>query len=138
MKNGTRGDGNREFNLVVHDHVPFVRPTDYGVVVTDDDYPGHVDPAYYFVTSGDAVQKALVMERDLKALASWARTRYGQSKQSKHKKYVEAVQEALSKGKKLLALLRKIRGEDIFLEVEWRDHLLWAIPKNPRKKDPIE
>jgi len=138
------------FQLIVEDHVDFVHPKKYGVKEE------FVDPNEYFVTSGDAVEKAKVMERDLWQLAGKLRTKvierimaesrctkvkalekyrkgHGPSKPKKLREYEKAVWVAAGQARKFVHLLKKIKGEDCFFETEWDTHCLLCIPKNPRK-----
>jgi hypothetical protein len=66
-----------------------------------------IDPADYFCTTGEAVIKTRKLEADLFAAAGIAR--------------------------KLGNLLRKLRGEDIYLETQWIGGKLLLKAKNPRK-----
>ncbi len=139
------------FELDLDEVLPYADPS-----LFEQDYEG-VKPLDYFVTSGDAVEKMRVLERDI-----WQHA--GQVRKDLHQRLMEekgcTVTEAvslLSRGKypadeglvayeaamwqsagrarKLLNLLIQARGEDCFLETEWDDHRLLCIPKNPRKKN---
>jgi len=138
------------FQLIVEDHVPFVHPKKYGIRET------FVDPNEYFITSGDAVEKAKIMERDLWKLAGQLRTRvieiiakeqkctmakarekYSKGQRTKTPKklcdYEKAVWGAAGRARKLVHKLRQAKGVDCFFETEWDNHCLLCIPKNPRK-----
>ena len=138
------------FQLKVEDHVDFVHPRKYGI---KEDY---VDPNEYFVTSGDAVEKAKILERDLWQLAGRLRSRVielmmiegkcsrakaqeryrkgkGPKRPKKLRDYEKAVWTAAGQARKLLHLLKKAKGDDCFFETEWDNHCLLCIPKNPRK-----
>lgn len=79
-----------------------------------------IDPRDYFVTSGDAVAKARVLARDLRALGT-----------------VDGDM-AASQADHLVDLLVEVRGADIFLETEFDpNHVLLCIPKNPRNKTDV-
>jgi hypothetical protein len=107
------------FAFEIYNHVKFVDPAKYGV-----DDKG-VDPQYYFVTSGDAVHKTVAMQRDLRNhIKQW---------QGK-KRYALALRKSLKDVDRLLKLLCKIRGDDIFLETEYINRVLTVTPKNPRTK----
>ncbi|MEM3097480.1 MAG: hypothetical protein QXU32_02005 [Nitrososphaerales archaeon] len=67
-----------------------------------------IDPKNYFVTSGEAIQKAKKLEQDLWHMAGEAR--------------------------KLRRLLEKARGSAVYLETEWQDGHLILRRKNPRSK----
>jgi hypothetical protein len=49
--------------------------------------------------------------------------------------FLEKLWECAGRCRTMLNMLKKIRGTHIFLETEWRDHRLYIIPKDPRKKD---
>jgi hypothetical protein len=66
-----------------------------------------VDPSDYFCTTGEAVIKTKALEADLFAAAGVAR--------------------------KLGNILRKLRGENVYLETQWNDGRLLLKAKNPRK-----
>lgn len=66
-----------------------------------------IDPADYFCTTGEAVIKTKKLEADLFAAAGLAR--------------------------KLGNTLRKLRGENVYLETQWTDGRLLLKAKNPRK-----
>ena len=66
-----------------------------------------VDPKDYFVTSGEATIKARRLEKDLFAMAGKAR--------------------------RLSNLLKKLKGENVYLETTWQDGRLLLKAKNPRK-----
>jgi len=68
-----------------------------------------IDPKQYFVTTGEAIRKAEVLEKDLWAMAGRAR------------KFVQA--------------LKKCRGENTYLETRWEgEGVLTVRCKNPRNK----
>lgn len=139
------------FELIIEEHIEYVNPIHYGVHgVTG------INPADYFITSGDAVEKARVLEKDLWALAGATRTQSYQiiakenkcdikkaqklysegvrpKKPSKYKDFESAVWRAAGNSRKLLNALIKARGENIFLETEWNNHHLLCIQKNPRR-----
>jgi hypothetical protein len=66
-----------------------------------------IDPADYFCTTGEAVIKTKALEADLFAAAGLAR--------------------------KLGNTLRKLRGENVYLETQWIGGRLLLKAKNPRK-----
>jgi len=144
------------FELVVYDHVPFIDPISYGL--SDPELTKRsIDPARYFVTSGDAVEKTKVLERDLWAWAGDLRKYTYQliekehgcdnahaqvlfrggtrpTKPKKYNQYESDVWKAAGSARKLLNALITARGEDCFLETEWENHKLLCIPKNPRNR----
>ena len=138
------------FELVLSDHITWVDPKEYGL-----DRPG-VNPRDYFVTSGDAVEKAKVLDRDLWQLAGALRREMFVLIADEHKcstvqaqelfrhgtvptepprfaEYESAVWKAAGQSRKLLAALKLAKGVNAFLETEWESHRLLCIPKNPRK-----
>lgn len=142
------------FELVVEDHVAFVNPKSYGLSSAGD-LRDCINPADYFVTSGDAVEKAKILERDIWHLAGELRKRsyallekeHGctsaeaqalfrdgerPSRPKRFHLYEAAVWKAAGQARKLLNSLQKVKGENCFLETEWDSHKLLCIPKNPR------
>lgn len=140
------------FKLVLEDHIQYVDPKEYNIYGEQG-----IDPGYYFITSGDAVEKAKVMERDFWRYAGELRTRccqhianefnvdikeakkmYKEGKRPKRLKkfgeYEAAIWSAAGKARSLLNALKKAKGDNIFLETEWEDHTLYCTCKNPRMK----
>jgi hypothetical protein len=112
------------FELVVDDHVKWVNPRGYGVA-----HKG-INPANYFITSGDAVEKVRILERDLRrASDKFAKDAKSGSQAAK---YAKALGEAAKQAARLLESLKMVRGTNVFLETEWSNHKLLIIPKNPR------
>lgn len=137
------------FELVLDDHVPYVNPADYGLDVSG------IKPHDYFITSGDAIQKAVALERDLWRHAGDVRRIVFEQIAQEHKCTVVQAQELFRRGvrpkkprrlaeyesiiwrsagqcRRLRTLLIKARGENIFMETEWSNHRLLCLPKNPR------
>ena len=108
------------FELVVEDYLPFIDPKVFGIKAES------INPFDYFVTSGDAVEKAKVLERDYWKLAG----RIRQAKVSKA--YETAMWKAAGQARKMLNALKEAKGENTFLETEWVDHCLILMTKNPR------
>lgn len=121
------------YELNIDEHVPYVNPADYNI--SDFAVP---KPTDYFVTSGDAVVKAEHLNRDMWQCAGEARKRFKSSSTKRHLEFQQKLWECAGKCRTMLGLLKKIRGTHIFLEVEWRDHVVCCIPKDPRKKDIID
>jgi hypothetical protein len=141
------------FELVIENHVPFVNPLDYDIK----DQHG-IDPKEYFVTSGDAVEKAKKLETDLWQLAGDVRKQslqliaterdvtmqeaqklFGKGVRPKKPKrfaeYDTAVWKAAGAARTLSNALKKAKGGNIFLETDRdEDHRLLCVPKNPRAK----
>lgn len=118
------------YHLVVQDHVPYVDPSDYGIT----DFDG-INPSDYFITSGDACWKAEQLKKDLWAAAGQTRKKYGKSSKKRHRAFNDEMWKAAGKASSLLHTLNKVKGDAIFLETEWRNHNLYCIPKNPRRKE---
>jgi hypothetical protein len=142
------------FELVIEDHVPFVNPKSYGLANAGD-LTSCINPADYFVTSGDAIEKTKILERDIWQLAGELRKRSYALLEKEHgctsaeaqalfrdgirpsrpkhfHEYEVAVWKAAGQARKLLNALSKAKGDNCFLETEWENHKLLCIPKNPR------
>ena len=138
------------YQLVVLDHVDFVDPLEYDVKAES------IDPRNYFITSGDAVEKAKILERDAwrtagnvrkelitaiqvcrKCSPAKAQRLYRDGVRPKKLKrfseYEKAVWKVAGQSRKFVNVLKSIKAEDCFLETEWESHKLLVIPKNPRK-----
>lgn len=96
------------------------------------------DPVYYFITSGDAIEKAKHMRAIINRYAGSARRQL--NSMDNQTKAAEAFEKDCWKQMgavtKLINALEKVRGDAIFLETEWNDGHLLCIPKNPRMKKP--
>lgn len=107
------------FTLDILTHVPIVNPDDYNLPC---DTP-KINPEDYFVTSGDAVEKAKYMAQQIRKL----------SKSVTHTGYAAALSVMADNADYLIEKLITARGPDCFLETEWcGGHILIVIPKNPR------
>lgn len=138
------------FELTISDIVDNVKPKSFGISSETG-----IDPNMYFVTSGDAVEKAKVLQKDMWQYAGQVRKKcltiiaaenncsvakaqalYRKGKRPKKpKKFGEfeaAVWKAAGQCRKLVNFLIQVKGDDCFLETEWEDHKLLCIPKNPR------
>jgi hypothetical protein len=116
-----------EYQINITDFVPHIQPSEYGI-----ENIKTINPNDYFITSGDAVVKATVLEKDMWTLAGKIRKELGKSKDKKHKEFISSIWSAAGKCRVLLHHLKEIRGTAIFAETEWRDHKLIIIPKNPK------
>jgi len=120
------------------------------------------DPKYYFVTSGEAIEKMKFMLIDIdfkltqllniilksimgsikgKKPEALAHLKSGQKLPKAllpYKTYYDFVGTCKKEAKILLTLLRKFRGTNCFLETEWDSHRLLCISKNPRMKDEVD
>ena len=120
------------------------------------------DPKAYFVTSGEAIEKMKFMLIDiddkisglldiiLKSIMGSIKSKkpealvYFKSRQKlpksllPYKTYYDYIGICKKEAKILLALLRKFRGTNCFLETEWDSHRLLCISKNPRMKDEAD
>lgn len=148
------------FELVIEDHVPYVDPAAYNLNPSDfllTVIPSK-KPVNYYITSGDAVEKTKVLDRDLWKLAGDLRKllidivsayfkvdsktaqrmlKDGITDADEHVNnfisYESAVWKSAGRSRKLLSLLTRARGRDIFLETEWdHNHRLLCVRKNPR------
>jgi len=138
------------YELIVTDHVKFIDPTTYDLQEKS------IRPLDYFITSGDAIEKTKILERDLWDLAGALRKKcytiiaeenncsYAQAQNLYRdgirpldppnlKTYEEEIWKAAGSSRKLLNALKKAKGTNIFLETEWESHRLLVIPKNPRR-----
>jgi len=119
------------FELIVTDHIKFVDPKLYGLSTEG------IDPSDYFITSGDAVEKAKILDRDIWHLAGELRKELkllipDDARTILFKDYEAAMWKAAGQSRKMLNALKKAKGVNFFLETEWDDHKLLCIPKNPR------
>lgn len=113
------------YQLVVNDHITFVDPLYYGLTNVKS-----IDPNRYFVTSGDAVEKTRVLLSHYSSLIIEL-----EAKAEPHlTDYVKALKIAAGQCAVLLQSLKEAKGDNCFLEIEWENHVLKCIPKNPRSK----
>jgi hypothetical protein len=117
------------YELVVCEHVPVLDPAAYGLS------GAKFDPSEYYQTSGEAVQKAKVLLKDLRKYAASITELAGETSQIKALR--EAAERALVGAQRMYDLLVAARGKNVFLECEWSDHRLWVIGKNPRAKPEL-
>lgn len=109
------------FELRLNDWVETINPTDYGL---SQDTPS-VDPKSFFVTSGDAVQKARYLVRSIVKVVD----------ELDVSQYKHDVANTLSQAAKLVRVLEEVKGKNVFLETEFdAERRLLVIPKNPRSK----
>lgn len=103
-----------------------------------------LDPANYFITSGDAIQKTIKLLSDLKEHSK--KLKSIQKKGPAFRTYSVKVAKATDGARKMLKALQKARGKAVFLETEWGVgsacdssgnvcQLLLIKPKNPRIRD---
>lgn len=105
-----------------------------------------INPALYFVTSGDAVCKATQLEKDLlklfKQLSKFKpqTIKMNNSQKVKQrrnlKKYRLAIWSCAMRARSLIKKLKVARGTHCFLELEWRLHVMTLTPKDPRPRHP--
>ncbi len=95
-----------------------------------------IKPCYFFITSGDAIQKTKFLKDKIWNYAGTARKRLNQMKSpsNKAKEFEKECWKQAGAVTKLLNALEKARGSAVFLETEWHDQTLYCIPKNPRTK----
>ena len=93
-----------------------------------------LDPQDYYITSGDAVQKAKYLCKLLWTYAG--STRKQLNKMTRPSAALKAFEkhcwEQAGGARKMMNALEAVRGEDVFLETEWDEHRLLCVPKNPR------
>lgn len=82
------------------------------------------DPAYYYITSGDAIHKAKYMLEVLDNLLE----------NNQNKKYQTAIKKAIKQTHNLIVNLEKSRGPSCFLETDRKENLLIVVAKNPRPR----
>lgn len=119
---------NKPYVLDVYNFIPILTPPKS----VDMDI---LDPLNYFVTSGDAIQKTRQLGKDLYAYAGQARAILNSGKRTKvMTEFEKECWKAAGGCTTLMNALMKCRGEAIFLECEWNQHVLLCIPKNPRMR----
>lgn len=108
----------------VGDVIPEPRPSIYKLDIDAHvNRVGHICPHDYFITSGDAVAKAAALATDLEDLANT------------DGEFAQLAADAAVAARNLVRSLIAVRGDSIFLELEWTpDHTLLCIPKNPRNR----
>lgn len=133
------------FELILDDHIKYINPKDYGL---DQEYS--LDPSSYFITSGDAVEKARILEKDMWSLANKLQNELSCKENSRNVRKTQANDDAqiqnlhtytteiLAEAKRATNLhiaLKMAKGTNCFLETEWENHRLLCIPKNPRARE---
>lgn len=95
-----------------------------------------IDPTDYYITSGDAIQKTKYLAKILWDYAGRVRHELHEMENPtlEQSEFESECWRQAGAATKLLNLLIKVRGEDVFLETEWDAHRLICIPKNPRSK----
>jgi hypothetical protein len=94
-----------------------------------------LDPARYFITSGDAVMKTVQLARDMWSYAG--RVRKVLNQHPMHPFLIDFEKlcwNYAGKANIMKAALERARGDAVFLECEWDDGKLLVIPKNPRSR----
>lgn len=119
------------FELRILDHLVDIDPESYKISGI-----ASINPTTYFITSGDALEKAIRLEKDLWALAGKLRSEAPDKTTKKYDNYVSAVWTCAGKCRSLVNKLRIAKGENCFLETEWTsESVLLCLAKNPRKRD---
>ena len=131
------------FELRLCNCLPCIVPKTFGLPA---DTPA-IDPCAYFITSGDALSKAIKLEKDMWRLAAQLRAKYAKLKtvknkktwvfEPKYKEYVQTVWKCAGQCRAMVNRLYEAKGVNCFLETEWREQHLIVIPKNPRSKSNI-
>lgn len=99
---------------------------------------GMLDPYAYYITSGDAVQKADQLYRDAYVYAGKARSCLKRLKRRPTEEEVGFEKDCwkVAGGVHSMKIaLERARGTAIFMETEWDRGRLLCIPKNPRLKN---
>jgi hypothetical protein len=99
-----------------------------------------IDPEEYFITSGDAIQKVRYLSKILWKYAGTARCklRTMSAPTAKDIEFEKLCWEQAGASNRLLHILKKLRGSNVFLETEWNnDRKLVLHIKNPRSKTNI-
>lgn len=118
------------FILDVSYYIDIIRPKEFYIFRED------FDPNSYFITSGDAIKKTDVLIKDLhrykqniieylSVFSTFTETELD---------FMSVIDTAIESANSMLADLYLAKGENCFLEIEWDNHVLYSIPKNPRAK----
>jgi hypothetical protein len=119
------------FELRLSDHLNDIDPESFKL---GEETP-QIIPTQYFISSGNALDKAKQLEKDLWALAGELRKNPPKRITKKFENYRSAVWKCAGKCRKLVNKLDLARGDAYFLETEWSaDRKLLCIPKNPRNR----
>lgn len=131
------------FELRLRDCLPCIDPETFGLPTNT----LAIDPYAYFITSGDALAKAIKLEKDIWALASELQKKYARLKKRKgqttwvfnpkYRKYIATTWKCAGRCRTMVNRLYEAKGINCFLETEWREQRLIVIPKNPRTKPNI-
>jgi hypothetical protein len=117
------------YELDIHDFLKPIKPP-----------PGFdlepLDPKQYFITSGDAIQKTTYLNKIIWNYAGHARKRLHQlpNPTKKDIEFEKFCWEQAGAVKKLLNVLIRIKGGNVFFETEWVDGTIHCVLKNPRPK----
>jgi len=124
---GIAKPGSQVYELVISDFLQVLSPPNHFEL-------SEFDPNDYFVTSGDAVQKTKYLCKVLWSYAGEVRRQLNKMKRpaAADKKFEKLCWGQAGAARKMLNALIAVRGEDVFLETEWNEHMLIVIPKNPR------
>ena len=128
------------FELRLPDFLPCVSPKSFGLPA---DTPT-IDPYAYFITSGDALAKAIRLKKDIQELIPQLHQKYAKTRTTNgekkwiynkgYKKYIKTIIACADCCGEMVNGLCKAKGINCFLETEWREQHLIVIPKNPRNK----
>lgn len=145
----SKGDDPPVFELIIDSHVNHIDPKLFNV---DEE---SINPADFFVTSGDAIQKTKYLKQCFEKLALVLKEKclllISEEEKNQEKvlnifnknlpdeewshtqSYYNAINKNISKTAELVRLLEEAKGSNVFMETEWNNHHLLCIPKNPRK-----
>lgn len=121
------GDGVQAdiYILKLEKYVRHIEPHEFGL---PSGIPS-INPLEYFITSGDAIKKTISLSARIQELISSLKSQYHDVI-----RYRVSLELLLKSVELLKRDLEFARGDALFLETEWSDHVLYVIPKNPRAK----
>lgn len=123
------GDHPAVFELVLSEILPYIDPRDYDLTEKG------INPQDYYITSGDAIEKAKILRRDLIRHLEEIKNRLYESgiKPTGISDYESAITYCVKQSEVLIEQLQIAKAGNCFLETEWDNHHLLCIPKNPRR-----
>lgn len=118
------------FILDITHYLDVIRPRDYFIFRED------FDPNTYFITSGDAINKTIMLIADLELFKSHIQEciNVHLTYTTPEIEFISTIDTAIKNANKLLDDLYTAKGENCFLETEWENHRLYVVPKNPRAR----
>jgi len=118
------------FILDITHYLDVIRPKDYFIFRED------FDPHTYFITSGDAINKTQMLIADLDSYKTHIQEciNYQKAYTNIELEFLCIIDNAIASAYQLLSDLYTAKGENCFLEIEWEDHNIRVVPKNPRAR----